>query len=317
MVVKRTRRGRLTRWLGWLWEIPLALASWIFFHLTKLLLSRVYSYALAKMPHEARIWKVFSEQTLSQPLVLPIVATKGPRWNTHAVIATAGPIEVRRSASFRVATAARSASSWSIVLYAVPGYRTVASVKSFDVAAEAEWHEVELAPGRYSVNLRYYQLRDGAETPEVKADGIRVIRSQWVPPGNNDFYRQLRRRDSWFYAALHYYVFPMLRFRRWLPESFVRREYLPVGDPGTHFRYGFLRAGAALHVDSDPELFRSYDLYLTVYDRSSFPVLSERIREPAYRTPPAEVDGFYLVRIRRKAVVVEELRDDQPRIEAV
>ncbi len=306
---------RLFSLISLVWEIPLAVASWLFFKLMRFLLGRLYSYSLSKMTYEAYDWKVFSEQTLRLPLVLPIIATKGPRWNTHAVIVTAGPIEVRQSLSFRIAAATAAAGSWSIVLYAVPGYQTVATIESFTVPEGEEWHEVRLEPGRYSVNLRYYELSAAAETPEVKADGVPVVPAKGVPADSNDFYRDLPARDGWFYAALHYYVFPMLRLRKWLPASFVRREFLPVGDPATVFRYGFLRAGESLEIESDPRLAQSYNLYLTVYNRSSFPLLSQWIRDPAHRTPEAAADGYYLLRLRRKPGLVEEVRDDWLRIE--
>jgi hypothetical protein len=303
-------KHRLVSCLKLFWEIPLSVFSWLFFHLMKFLLGKLYTFALSRMTSEAHVWKVFCEETLAQPLVLPIISTKGPRWNTHAVIVTAGPIETKQFLSLDVAAAFSSARSWSIVAYENPSYRTVASIESFSIKGDKEWHDLDLGPGKYSINLRYYGLSDGASAPEVKADGVLVVRTKPVPANSNDFYQGLHRRDHWFYAGLHYYVFHMLRFRKWLPPSLVRREYLPVGDPGTIFRYGFIRAGQCLKVNSGASLLENYDLYLTVYNRSSFPTAWQSIQDAACRTARAEKDGFYLIRIRRKPAVFEEFRPE-------
>jgi hypothetical protein len=302
------RPGRARAALGVLWQLPLSAASWLFFHLTRFLLGRLYTWSLSKMTVEAHEWNVLSERNLARPLVLPIVATKGPRWNTHAVIVTAGPVEVRRSLSLRVAGARDSAASWSIVVYANPGFETIASVESDAVPAAAEWQEVALEPGRYSLNLRYYEPTAAAAAPAVLADGVPVIQPLPVPADSNDFYATLaERRRHWFYAAIHYYVFHMLRFRRGLPEAFVRREFLPVGDPATVFRFGHLWAGERVAIETAPELLAAYRLYLTLYDRSSFPVASLIVDRSPWQAPAAAQDGYYLLRLRRRAGVGAEI----------
>src|SRR5262245_27831937 len=294
-----------------LWEIPLSICSWLYFHEMKFFLGRLYTFVLSRMPGEARRWQIFSEETVSRPFVLPIIATKGPRWNTHAVIFTAGPLDVKQTLAFETATAARSAASWSIVIYANPGYETVASIESFNVPADEQFHQLTLAPGKYSINARYYGLSDPAFAPRIRADDVEVVPASSVPPGSNDFYKDLSHRNSWFYAAIHCYVFHMLRLQRLLPDAFVRREFLPAGDPGTIFRYGFIRARECLEVEARRELLSNYDLYLTVYNRSSFPVAWETIRDTPHQTQPAAADGFYLFRIRRrKASIVEEYREE-------
>lgn len=308
---------RIFSFIRLLWEIPLSVCSWMFFKVMKFLLGRLYTFSLSRMTDEAYDWKAFNGDMVGRPLVLPIIATKGPRWNTHAVVATAGPIDVKHSLSFEVATSFASASSWSIVIYANPGYQTVTSVESFNIAEDTQWHDLPLEPGKYSINLRYYDLRNSPSTPAVKADGGIVVAQKPVRSDNNDFYSELHERDSWFYAALHYYVFHMLRFRRWLPAAFVKREYLPVGDPGTIFRYGFIRKGERLSFSSADELIDNYDLYLTTYSRSSLPVSSEVIRDNSYRTTAATMDGFYLLRIRRKAIITAEFREDWLQINSI
>jgi hypothetical protein len=296
------------------WQAPLSVGSWLFYHCNKFLLDRLYTAALARMTEEAQQWQVFCRDTISRPLVLPIIATKGPRWNTHAVLLTAGPLDVQASLAFEVATALVSAGSWSIVVYRSPGYDTVACIESFDIPTGQRWYEMKLAPGKYAINARYYGLSSTAEAPMVRVDGSDVIASKPVPLDSNDFYKDLKQRDSLFYASLHYYVFNMLRARRWLPESFVRHEFLPVGDPGTIFRYDFLLAGETLHISTCPGLLQNYALYLTIYNRSSFPVESRAIRDRECQTTAVEDDGYYLLRLRRNAHSGDNYRDDWLRV---
>jgi Family of unknown function (DUF6208) len=308
---------RLFSLIKLIWEIPLSVFSWLFFKEMKFILGRLYTFALSRMTFEAHDWKVFNEETLQRPLVLPIIATKGPRWNTHAVIVTAGPLEVKSRLSLEVATAFASASSWSIVIYANPGYETVASIESFSTPEGEQWHDLQLKPGKYSINLRYFGLSDAPLAPGVKTDDATVVRPKPIPLDSNDFYKTLSQKEHWFYRALHYYVFHMLRFRRWLPAAFVRREYLPVGDPGTIFQYGFITTGNCLQVIANPRLIENYDIYLTLYNRSSFPVTYQTINNTASRTEPATTDGFYLFRIRRKPVITEEFQPDWLQVETV
>jgi len=305
------------KFISWLWEIPLSVASWIFFHDMKFILGRLYTFALSRMTAEAYEWKTFSRQTLARPFVLPIIATKGPRWNTHAILLTAGPLEVEEKMSFDVAAAQASAASWSIVLYANPGYQTVASIESFDVAQGEQSRDVFLKPGLYSINARYFGVSAQPVAPSVRIDGIEALRATAIDRNANELYTDLYRRGGWFYLALHYYVFHMLRFRRFLPQSFVRREFLPVGDPGTTFRYGAIRAGEHLEIEGRPELLEHYDVYVTLYNRSSFPVASETIRDMSVSMAPVSGDGFYLFRLRRKAQTDAGYRDEWLNVQAV
>src|SRR5262249_50846773 len=107
----------------------------------------------------------------------------------------------------------------------------------------------------------------------------------------------LRNKDGIFYACLHYYVLEMLRLRQYLPASFLRREYLPVGNPETAFYYGDLRRGQCIEINSSRGIPEGHRLYLTVYNRSSFPVCWSEVRSLPYRSLPVEASGSYLWRL--------------------
>src|SRR2546430_1025503 len=112
------------------WEVPLALVSFVFYKVVRWLLRRVANLHFRPGTEKARHWRVLSAETLKNPLALPLLMTSAPRWNTHAVVATAGALRVERTLGVDVEAAARSAQSWTLVVYTFPGFRTVAGIDS-------------------------------------------------------------------------------------------------------------------------------------------------------------------------------------------
>ena len=96
-------------------------------------------------------------------------------------------------------------------------------------------------------------------------------------------------------------MFTLLKLRKWLPEPFVRREYLPVGAPETHFFYDAMERGDRLTVHLAPPLVQHFDVYLTTYNRASFPLFWDRVTADGYVSQVMPSDGFYLFRIRPKS----------------
>ena len=80
---------------------------------------------------KASQWRVLSQKMIDAPLILPVLMTKGPRWNTHAVIGTLGPFKVAEAIAINVATANKSSGSWIAVVYSFPSYKTITSI-AFD-----------------------------------------------------------------------------------------------------------------------------------------------------------------------------------------
>ena len=138
------------------------------------------------------------------------------------------------------------------------------------------------------------RLRD---CPKLLIDNKPRILERAVSPDENNYLSGLRNKDGILYACLHYYVLEMLRLRQYLPASFVRREYLPVGNPETIFDYGDLRRGQCIEITSGRGIPEGQRLYLTIYNRSSFPVFWSEVRSLPYRTLPVEDTGSYLWRL--------------------
>jgi hypothetical protein len=128
-------------------------------------------------------------------------------------------------------------------------------------------------------------------------DNKQQILERAVSPDENTYLNGLRNKDGIWYVCLHYYVLEMLRLRQYLPASFARREYLPVGNPETIFDYGDLRRGQCVAITSGRCIPAGQRLYLTIYNRSSFPVFWSEVRSLPYRTLPVEDTSSYLWRL--------------------
>jgi hypothetical protein len=280
-------------------ERALSLASFVFFKTTKFVMRRLIVLNSRLNRRRAHRWNVFSAEALNLPF--PAIMTSGPRWNPHAFIAGAGPFVMKESVSVDVEAAIASAKSWTMVFYSFPKQWTVAHVGALDGPFPSRWRSVALAPGKYSVALRYYHCPDTVQLPEIQADGISVIPGMSVSSSNREFYEILARRRSRFYLCLQYYVFPLLRRKGLASHGFIEREFLPMGNPETLFRYGALDRGEALDIGLAPGLLATHDLYFTLYTRDSFPARWYQIQENRHLTAPAEEDGFYLVRIQKRS----------------
>ena len=254
---------------------------------------------MSRHPELARSWRVLSAETLSMPLALPLIMTSAPRWNTHAVIANVGPLHVAHSLAVHAAEAWKSARSWTIVVYTFPGRETAAYLGSGAGNPEEQWQEIQLAPGAYTIILRYYHWTDVIRFPEIMVDGKECVQPKVVAGTINEFYRDLAKRRSVFYAILHHYVFTMLRYRNWLPPAFVRRQVLPVENPETAFYFDAVQAGSRLHFTVDSSALDSFDILYTLYGRDSFPLEWDRIRTAEHTTAAADRDCFYVVRVHK------------------
>ena len=298
--------------LSLIWEIPLAFLSFLFFKAMKFVIGNLFTVYLSLNKEKASQWRVLSEETLKFSLALPVLMTKGPRWNTHAIIGTLGPLTVKQSIALDLESMGKSAQSWVGAIYSFPEYKTVASLSSRSSDLGVQWQPLTLQPGKYTIGLRYYNWSNQVTLPGVKVDGEEKIAFQFIPSDINNFYCDLIKRKNWFYLWLHYYIYTILRLRKWLPESFVRREYLPVGAPDTKFFYGYLRRGQSLQVEVSSLILCNCDLYLTLYDRSSLPVSWCQLKEEKQIIQAIDNNGFYLIRVRPKSPFPENCVGDLP-----
>lgn len=293
-----------------LWEIPLSFISFFFYKLNRYLVSRLYRRFLASSEKRSRTWRLLDRGTLLMPISLPVLMTTGPRWNTHALIGTLGPLAVSRTISLCTSTCKNSASSWTGVIYRFPDFHTVSQFSSLSDHASLDWSSIVLPPGRYVLGIRYYGLSAAPEMPQVCVDDSFTIDGVNTPLDTNQVYADLIDRSGFYYHCLHYYIFNLLRFRSFFSPPFVRREFLPVGDPDTTFRYGIIKKGHRLTVSLSPSLFSGYRVFLTAYNRASLPFLSVEVKNELWLSECLPFDGFYLFRIRPLSVGLPPIEPD-------
>lgn len=275
----------------------------------RVIFSRLYRFTLSRKSESELQWRVLSADTIENvKFALPVLMTTGPRWNTHAVIGTLGPFQVESSLELDMATIQRSAESWVAVVYAFPSYETIQSLDSHAfrqvVSEDDPWIQLTVPPGRYTLGVRYYDRAPAIAYPRVRLDGDRnprQLNGAAADPNTNTFYHQLKDYPrKGFYLALHYYTYVLLKYRRYLSETWVRREYLPVGAPDTRFFYGGLNRGQVMDINLAPQVFQQFDFYLSLYDWSSFPMAWQRIDHLSTRQPVPQ-NGSYAFRVRPKA----------------
>ena len=278
--------------------IPLAVLSFLAFRVTRVIVARLVQRQTFSQATYRPGWRPFSAATLKLKWYLPFLMARAPRWNPHALIVNAGPFPAQHSIRVRIADAYACAGDWTLVLYSHPSYRTLQSASPVPDSERTEWIELPVEPGEFTLSLRYYLLHDAPAAPAIELDGTSYCGTQALQSNVNDFYRTLAaQHNNLFYRAIHYYVYALLRFERWVPPEFLKRELLPVGNPATQFAYGFHRPGQRIRVQIAPELFDRCHTYLTVYEAGSFPVAWYDLTSGSLLTDAQQHAGFYLLRL--------------------
>ena len=288
-------------YLRLLWEIPAALLSLILFKTVRLLLRILANINASFQQKTAFSWLVYSNELLRKPLILASILVTGPRWNPHVIAAGFGPVNIQESLEIEIKSCIASSQSWSIGIYTFPQAKAIKYIGSDTSNLEDEWCKIKLDPGKYTFGLRYYHWSAPINLPRVKIDGVNVNNSQSINIAKvNDYLENLIERDNLFYRCLNYYIFTLLLCQKWLPQAWIKKEYLPVGDPNNEFLYGVIYKNYSLILELKELLLEYYDVYLTIYNRSSLPVIWCQIQQEKYKIPRSEQDGFYLVRLRPK-----------------
>lgn len=280
------------------WEIPLALLSYGFYKVIRLIMRLFVRLFPTAGGQKNNVWRILNADALLSRFVLPVMMTSAPRWNTHAIIAIAGPWFVNDSIRLVFHEVVEASMSWTV--NRITDHEIVASGNACN---DSKPQTIVLSPGGYRLTLRCYDCQHMVQLPCVEVDGVEIVTSTAVPPDTNNFYHTLEKQSNLFYLGLHYYVATLLRCGRWLPQTFIEREFLPVGNPQTKFFYGFLQAGESLSINLEPELLQTHNLYFTLYSRASFPISWYRLQGQEHKMIPCRTDGMYLIRVHDKALL--------------
>ncbi|MBE9033675.1 DUF6208 family protein [aff. Roholtiella sp. LEGE 12411] len=284
-----------------LYAVPLALLSLIFFKTVRLLLRTLVNINANFNKKQSFRWLVFSGEMLKKSLILTSLLVTGPRWNPHVIAAGAGPFDVKESLAIDIKSCLDSAQSWTIGIYSFPQAKAIQHIASHGSNFLEQWHQLKLDPGQYTLGIRYYNWSEKVELPAINVDEHQIINTQLINSGSvNDYFNKLIERDNIFYRCLNDYIFILLICQKWLPKKWVLKEYLPVGDTNNEFLYGVIYKACSLNLQINSSLLNNYDVYLTIYNRSSLPVIWYQIKSEKHTTPVVEKDGFYLVRLRPK-----------------
>ncbi len=297
-------------------QLPLAIGSFIFFKFTRQLMRGFVALHSRFRRKQPAAWRLVSSDLLKVPLSLTVMMTKAPRWNTHAQIAMAGPVDIASEFEIECEEGDSAGDAWSLVLYRLQD-KTEQRLSPDNGGVSAGRYGLSTRPGRYTLVMRCYDFEDNVRFPIVRVDGRKCVDACEFSADLNSFYRDLRSRSNGFYKALNYYVYSMLKFSAYLPDAFIKSEYLPVGDPGNGFFFGTARAYTALQISVKRGVLDSFNVYFTLYDRASFPVDWRRISSQLVVTPVNEKKGFYLIRLRPKSGDQVVLESDSIVVESI
>ena len=250
---------------------------------------------------EKLAWVTMSE-ILSSPMGIPYLMVTGPRWNCHAAIGGVGPLQVQETIEVDIETVQRSAGEWTLVFYNEK-MDTKTYLSPANVEPETTWQSISLESGKYLLSFRYYHPKKEVKFPAINVDGKKVIDAHPIDKEWKEYQEGLetvRDHRGWFYYALHYYVFNLVLWRKWLPESLVNKEFLPVGNPDTLFYFDILRHGQKLNIKFDSSLLEKACIYITYLNKCSFPVHWVEVTKPSYESKFMPCEGYYLVRVHHK-----------------
>ncbi len=279
-------------------EILLAVISFLFAKVNKFIIGNLYFIYLKFNQKKANQWRVIDNDLVASNLNLGVLMTKAPRWNTHAIIGTLGPFYLENNLSIDIKSANESSKSWIAIFYDFPNYQTITTIESNQVNSAESWKSIQLPKGKYTIGLRYYNYNKQLTLPAITIDGKEFTRAKEISPESNKFYDDLINRKNFYFLALHYYIYTILSLRKHLQESFIQREFLPVGATDTKFFYDSLDVGEILNIEVDEFTLKQYDIYITLYDRCSLPVSWFKLSKNREKTKPLMNKGYYLIRIK-------------------
>lgn len=290
-------------------DVFLAFFSYLFAKISKFIIGNLYTFYLIFNHKKANQWRVIDNNLVKSHLNLAVLMTKAPRWNTHAIIGTLGPFSVQNEVSIELKSPQHSAKSWIAIFYRFPSYQTVTWVESNQVDYCQNYHSLSLPSGKYTIGLRYYNYYENLVLPAIKVDGQELTPAQQIPHNSNQFYQTLIERKNCLFLAIHYYVYTILRWQKFLPPSFVQQEFLPVGATDTKFYYDYLDQNELITLKTDQATLNKYDIYVTLYDRSSLPVDSFQLTNIEQNSISLKHKGYYLIRVRSDVQLVDKFND--------
>ena len=100
-----------------------------------------------------------------------------------------------------------------------------------------------------------------------------------------------------FYFLLQYYVFYLLKHQSRFSIDWIRKEFLPVGNPETAFLYGYVRKGSSVKIHCQHGCLEKLLVFLTLFNEASFPEMWTQIQQENVSLERTKNPGAYVIRI--------------------
>lgn len=279
-------------------RIGVSLPSYCFVYITRRILRKINRKGGFMLGKQSSLsWQGWS-QTQAYRWALPYVMIVAPRWNPHSVQHHLGPFQVNSIISVNVETVRKSAKQWIISFF--KNGKEFYTLTSRECANDGPWHSISLKPGTYEIFIRYFDWDINGECPAVDIDHQLQIASCPIEPeiaSYENFMINLKHHRNFFYWFLHCYVYTSLKWHKRLPAKFVRKAYLPLGNPGTIFYYGLLDKGGILQINYPESLSGKANIYLVVLDTYGFPIFWRTLSKNQFISDEVPRNGTYLIRI--------------------
>lgn len=221
-------------------------------------------------------WKLLNDE-IDKPLALPYFMVSAPRWNTHAIIATSGPLKLSGPVTFQPERLHQCAKVWCLVVYQAKGREVKAIVSSTDAASKQAEVVFTLDSAIYVVSLRLYKTAEEVVFPCVISES-RVLLNEKTVASKASFEKlekSVFHKHSYFYRLLN--ISALFNLATSNDEEKIVKNYLPVGSPETLYIFSMLKGKGTLTVNVPESLKGKCFVFLTVYNGSSFPVLSTEL----------------------------------------
>eukprot|EP00316_Scyphosphaera_apsteinii_P023757 CAMPEP_0119334550 /NCGR_PEP_ID=MMETSP1333-20130426/87551_1 /TAXON_ID=418940 /ORGANISM="Scyphosphaera apsteinii, Strain RCC1455" /LENGTH=328 /DNA_ID=CAMNT_0007344867 /DNA_START=396 /DNA_END=1382 /DNA_ORIENTATION=- len=234
----------------------------------------------------------------------------GPRWNTHTN-PNVFVVKLKSStATIEIENVRLDGLSFQVVFYSGRFLATTLG----SVAAKpdgSEWlsFEATLPPSaregwmQMIIRVYLYGGREKVTLPRVKIDGVEMIeKTTEFSRDKMAFNHSLTQYQRPIHTALQWHVFPLLTCRWLLPAAWLRKIYLPVGNPETQWKYGAIIEGYSLRCEiKSQSLLDAHLVFCTILNRASIPTNPCNTIETLTHTfPPVLQDSHWVVRIVRK-----------------
>eukprot|EP00747_Dinoflagellata_sp_TGD_P164094 gnl/TRDRNA2_/TRDRNA2_183550_c0_seq1.p1 gnl/TRDRNA2_/TRDRNA2_183550_c0~~gnl/TRDRNA2_/TRDRNA2_183550_c0_seq1.p1 ORF type:complete len:539 (-),score=76.78 gnl/TRDRNA2_/TRDRNA2_183550_c0_seq1:110-1726(-) len=234
----------------------------------------------------------------------------GPRWNTHcnAHLAYVSLPSGSGTYAFEVENRLQTGVCWQIIVYSMSDEVIAEVYPRKDVNGNIIVHvETDCDCVQLMARMYFFGETKEAPFPKIWLGGTEVVGSKMYKKDFLSFNQLLRESELLWHSAMHWYIFPMLMSRAWLPKKVVRREYLsgleflPVSTMENACAYGVLLEGYSLAFGIDSTLFENYLVYCTQMSRGSMPTIaSYEVTLPNEEMPVSKEDGFWMVRVVAK-----------------